>query len=344
MDKIDFVLPWVDSSDINWQKKKEAYSPKLSNKYDSDIGVIRYRDTNTLKYVLRSIEKYCPWYNKIHLITEGHKPKWLNIDYPKINLITHEELYFNKEDLPTFSSCSIEMNLANLKGVSENFVYLNDDLLILNPLPKERFFKNNKPVDFLIHGWIPRNRIYQVLRDNSAWVKSVNNSINLINTVSSPAKIEDKKNILFHHTYPLIGRVSNFLLLHVWKKYFFLSHWHHPQPYKFSLIKKVYCEFKNPMLKGSKNKFRSDNDLQQYLYRYYHLSKQNFYPYYHNDGYLARIRSVKALDKIFEELQTNKYNFVAIYDDYKNEEEDKILDKLTNFLETRLHQKASFEF
>jgi len=216
-------------------------------------------------------------------------------------------------------------------------------LLIWNPLPKERFFKNNKPVDFLIHGWIPRNRIFQVLRDNSAWVKSVNNSINLLNTVSSPTKIQDKENILFHHTYPLIGRLSNFLLLHVWKKYFFLSHWHHPQPYKFSLIKEVYCEFKNPMLESSKNKFRSDNDLSPYLYRYYHLNKQSFYPYYHNDGYLARIRSVRALDKILEELQTNKYNFVAIFDDYNNEEEEKILDKLTNFLETRLPQKASFE-
>jgi len=344
VEKIDFVLPWVDSNDSSWQKKKQVFSPQLLDEYDTDAGIIRYRDTNTLKYVLRSIEMYCPWYNKIHLITEGHNPKWLNAEHPKINLITHEELYFDKEQLPTFSSPSIEMNLANLKGVSENFVYLNDDTIILNPILKERFFKNNKPVDFLIHGWIPRNKAYQLLRDDSTWVKSLNNNIDLINSKTSPDKIQDKKNIFFHHTYSTIGKLSNFLLLYLWKKYFFITHWHHPQPYKLSTIQKVYQEFKDPMMESSENKFRSDNDLNQYLYRYYHLAKEDFYPYYHNDGYIARIKSLKTLDKILEELESNEYSFIAIFDDYKQEESEQIIDKLTSFLETKFHKKASFEF
>ncbi|NOR55352.1 MAG: glycosyl transferase [Sulfurovum sp.] len=343
MDKIDFVLPWVDANDRHWQKNKERYAPELSDEYDTDTGIIRYRDTNTLKYVLRSIELYCPWYNKIHLITEGHTPEWLDVDHPKINMITHEELYFNKEHLPTFSSPSIEMNLANLKSVSENFVYLNDDFIILRPLSQERFFKNNKPVDFLIHGWVPRNKIFQVLRDDSTWVKSLNNSMKLINTVAKPDRITDKKKIFFHHSYTIIGKLSNFLLLSIWRKYFFIKHWHHPQPYKFSTIKKVHQLFNEPMMQCSQNRFRSDNDLNQYLYRYYHLLKEDFYPYYYNDGYIARIRSLKTLDKILEELESTEYNFVAIFDDYKQEESVQIIDKLTNFLEIKFHKKASFE-
>ena len=175
---------------------------------------------------MESIEKYCPWYNKIHLITAGQKPSWLDIEHPKINLISHEELYIHKEHLPTFSSPSIEMNLANLKGVSEKFIYLNDDFIIFNQLPKERFFMHDKPVDFLIHGWIPRNKIYQLLRDNSSWVKSLNNNIDLINSIALPQDIKDKKNMLFNNSYGLKGKLSNFLLLYLWRKYFFITHWH----------------------------------------------------------------------------------------------------------------------
>lgn len=342
-DKIDFVLPWVDANDKDWQELKDYYSPKLSNIYDNDNGTIRYRDTNTLKYVLRSIEKYCPWYNKIHIITNGQKPSWLNIEHPKINLVTHEELYFDKTHLPTFNSSSIEMNLSNLKGISEKFIYLNDDFLIFNKLSKDRFFINNKPVDFLVHGWIPRNKIYQLLRDNSNWVKSLNNNIGLINSISSPNKIKDKKNVLFNQTYSLKDKISNFLLLNLYKKYFFISHWHNAQPYTFSVLKEVYARFEKPMMECSKNKFRSDNDLTQYLYRYYHLATEKFYPYKNNDFYYANITSYSTLENILERLKSKNYNFVSIYDNYKDEESDMILEKLTNFLEDKFPHKASFE-
>jgi len=343
MHKIDFVLPWVDGNDVQWQKKKNLYMQELTQKKENDHGMLRYRDTNTLKYVLRSIEQFCPWYNKIHLITEGHFPEWLDIEHPKINLITHEELYFDRSHLPTFNSSSIEMNLPNLKDVSEKFVYLNDDFIILNFLEPERFFRDDKPVDFLHHGWIPRNKIYQLLRDNSGWVKSLNNAIELINSIAVPKEIKNKKNIFFHPTYGAVNKLSNFFLLYLWQKYFFIHHWHHPQPYKLSLLKEVYQQFKVPMLNGSKNKFRKGNDLTQYLYRYYHLTKEKFYPYYHNDGTYANITSYDALEDIIEKLNHSSYNFVAVYDNYTEEESQQIVERLTDFLEKKFPNKASFE-
>ena len=126
--KIDFVLPWVNSSDTKWQIEKNKY--EQSNGEDDVHSSTRFRDMDTLRFVLRSIEKNTPWFNKIHLITIGHIPEWLDISHPKINLITHQELYFDPTHLPTFNSHSIEMNLANMKGVSEKFIYLNDDTLI----------------------------------------------------------------------------------------------------------------------------------------------------------------------------------------------------------------------
>ncbi|MCD6653821.1 MAG: Stealth CR1 domain-containing protein [Sulfurovum sp.] len=344
MEKIDFVLPWVDANDPDWQRKKQKYAKPLLADYNKDTGVIRYRDTNTLKYALRSIEKYCPWYNKIHLITEGHRPDWINFEHPKINLATHDELYFDTNDLPIFSSPSIEMNLANLKGVSEHFVYLNDDFIILNPLTEERFFKNGKPVDFLIHGWIPRNMIYQILRDSSTWVKSLNNNIALINKISSPDKIKNPKNVLFDHSYPRLGKLSNYLLLKVWKKYFFITHWHFHQPYNFSSIKKVHELFHDSMQKCSRNRFRSANDLNQYIYRYYHLVTENFTPYYHNDGLIAKVKTIDDLNKLFKQIESDRYNFLAYFDEYKLEDEDIIIDCLIDYFEKKFAQKASFEY
>ena len=165
MQQIDFVLPWVDGNDQEWQKEKNIYSPNQ----DCDANAqTRFRDMGTLKYVLRSIEQHCPWYNKIYLITTGHYPKWLDITHEKVVLITHDELYFNKSHLPVFSSSSIEMNLANIKGLSEKFIYLNDDTIFMRSLKKSRFFVEDKPVDFLSHGWIPRNKLFEKYINGSA--------------------------------------------------------------------------------------------------------------------------------------------------------------------------------
>ena len=37
------------------------------------------------------IEKHAPWVNNVYLITNGQKPDWLNLEHPKLKLITHRE-------------------------------------------------------------------------------------------------------------------------------------------------------------------------------------------------------------------------------------------------------------
>ena len=344
MRSIDFVLPWVDGSDPVWQEQKASYESEIRCKQENDHGEMRYRDTKTLKYVLRSIEQNCPWYRKIIIITEGHTPSWINPDHPKIQFVTHRELYLHQEHLPTFNSTSIEMNLCNLKDVSEKFVYLNDDCIIWNRLEPERFFIDELPVDFLIHGWIPRNRFYQMLRDNSTWVKSMNNIIKLINAKFSPSELYRRgKEYLFHPTYGAMGKVRNFFLLYLWRRYFFFCHWHHPQPYRMKTIKEVYSQFKESMMICSKNRFRSDNDLSQYLYRYYRLAKGDFFPYFHNDGYYLHIRSHHSLKEDLDAIEKENPNFITVYDNYDSNEEEKVLTLLTDILEKRFPKKAGFE-
>jgi len=340
-DPIDFVLPWVDATDPQWQASKARYLRELDRYCDRDHGSLRYRETGTLRYVLRGIERFCPWYGRIHLITQGHLPDWLEADHPRIRIVTHRELYEDPTHLPTFNSSSIEMNLPNLQGVSERFVYLNDDFLIIRPLKPERFFRKGLPVDFLMHGWIPRNGLYQALRDDSAWVKALNNNVRLINRIFRPRDLP--ASLLFAPEYDLSGKAANMMLRLLWRRYYFFRHWHYPQPYRLQTLREVRERFHPEMMRCSANRFRDAEDLTQYLYRYYHLAQGTFVPGRHDDGYRADLRNAEDLRRLERVLRGSAFNFVAIYDNFDAKSEDSMLAGLQDLLERYLPQKASFE-
>ena len=88
---------------------------------------------------MRSIEKFAPWIRHIFLVTSGQVPYWLNIEHPKLTVITHEEIFPNKSHLPTFSSPAIESHLHRIKGLAQHFVYFNDDVMLGGPLHPEDF-------------------------------------------------------------------------------------------------------------------------------------------------------------------------------------------------------------
>src|SRR5699024_12042624 len=92
-DKIDFVILWVDRNDPEWQKEKQKYENNKGDKKE-----IRYRDWDNLQYWFRGVEKFAPWVNKIHFVTWGHLPKWLDTEHPKINIINHKD-FLSKENL-----------------------------------------------------------------------------------------------------------------------------------------------------------------------------------------------------------------------------------------------------
>jgi len=88
-------------------------------------------------------------FRNIYLVTNGQIPHWLNLDNDRIKIITHDEIFKNKTDLPSFSSAAIESNLHHIPGLSENYLYLNDDILLNQPISIHDFYD---PLD----GW----RIY----------------------------------------------------------------------------------------------------------------------------------------------------------------------------------------
>jgi hypothetical protein len=342
--KIDFIIPWVDGNDPEWIKKKIKHDKKNIKDYtNSDM---RYRDWGLLKYVFRGIEKNCPWYNKIILITEGHYPKWLQLNHPNLLFVTHEELFFDTSHLPTFNSNAIEMNLPNIVDkISDKFIYMNDDLLILKPVNQNRFFSSNGlPVDFFSHGWLPRNKLFKKLRGMNAWAHSIKNNIDLINKYFK-GNFKIKKEQLYHPTYDLKTFVSNFLFENIYKKVIWIKHYHQPQPYLKETLIEVYKNFKDEMMKTSKHKFRCNEDLNPYLYRYWQLLNGKFYPYMHKDHKYYKIQNKKDMKNCVKEM--DKYTFVcpndSVSDNVSNEELEYIIHILKNKLEKILPEKSSFE-
>lgn len=94
----------------------------------------RFRSTEELRYLLRSLERHAPWLRRIHLVTNGQVPAWLDLSNPRLRLVTHAEIFLESDCLPTFNSHAIELNLARIPGLSEEFIYSNDDTFLARPI------------------------------------------------------------------------------------------------------------------------------------------------------------------------------------------------------------------
>ena len=129
---IDFVMIWVDGNDPEWQKEKAKYDERVVTTANSEV---RYRDWDNLQYWFRAVEKFAPWVNKIHFVTWGHLPPWLDTSNPKLHVVNHKD-FIPEEYLPTFSSHTIELNLHRIEGLAERFVYFNDDTFLMAPTPE----------------------------------------------------------------------------------------------------------------------------------------------------------------------------------------------------------------
>ena len=99
---IDFVITWVDGNDPEWQREKKARLGHMGIPASVDDRKERYRDWDNLQYWFRGVEKYAPWVRKIHFVTWGHLPKWLNTEHPKLNIVRHED-FIPEKFRPTFN-------------------------------------------------------------------------------------------------------------------------------------------------------------------------------------------------------------------------------------------------
>ncbi len=327
MDKIDFVILWVDGSDPKWLEEKKKYKPEL----DTVDAVNRYRDWENLKYWFRGVEKFAPWVNNIYFVTWGHLPKFLNTNHPKIKIVNHRDI-IDEKYLPIYNSSGIEVNIFKIKGLSEKFVYFNDDVFLTDFVKPTDFFKDDLPCDEFAENVIgPSQDIFTNM---------------LFNNVSIISKYFDKgeakkrlKNKYFNLKY---GKNNiRTLLLSPYKYFVGFYDPHISQAYLKSNFEKVYELEKNEFENTTSHKFRDKTDITQYLVRYYQLLSGSFVPRSSSFGIHYEISNDSK--KMIESIKKQKYKVICLNDSRNDFDFEKTKKVVIDSFEAILPEKSSFE-
>jgi hypothetical protein len=142
---IDLVYTWVDGNDPAWQERKtKAYaSAGHGTLHEFAVNDSRFTSRDELRYSLRSLDMYAGWVRTVYLVTDDQVPEWLDLDHPKLRIVSHRELFGDRGRLPTFNSHAIESQLHHLEGLSEHYLYMNDDVFFGRPVSPDVFFLSN---------------------------------------------------------------------------------------------------------------------------------------------------------------------------------------------------------
>lgn len=334
MEKIDFVIPWVNGSDLNWLTEKEQYKPGTL----ADASSHRYRDWDNLQYWFRGVEKFAPWVHKIYFITWGHVPAWLNIKHPKLQIVNHKD-YIPTQYLPTFSANPIELNMHRIKGLEEKFVYFNDDMFLVSPVNECDFFEKGEPCDSavlsvhcyqrgIIESHIPLSDVgvindffdmHQVIkRDFSKWLQPC---------------------------YGLSLLLRSACLMPSPR---FPGFWQHHLPTSFckSTFQEVWEKVPEIMDETCSHKFRNTMDVNQWLMREWKICKGEFVPRGRKFGRSFHIdrKGLKILPDIQEYIEKQKGKIVVINDGVMSEKEfDDAREKICSSFQKILPEKSEFE-
>ena len=336
MEKIDFVVTWLDSSDSEWQKEYEFYKAKEKG----DMSKARFRDMNLFRYWFRSVETYAPWVNKVFLITNGKFPDWINKNNPKLVLVKHED-YIPKEFLPTFNSITIELHMHKIKGLSEHFVYFNDDIIINSPVSQEYYFRNGLPCDlnketcFNVPIYTDRDR-FSINMSILANIGIINSQFRRWDTVCQSPKR------WFGPHLGIKGLVMSALLA---KQRLFVgfNNFHSEQAYLKSVFYEVWEKVPD-FMNASCTRFRAEVTANPYIFKYWQFATNRFFPKKRR-GYYFFITEKGIFNQIEREL-SNTRNISCCFNDTplcSDDDFDIICKKLHNLLETKFPNKSSFE-
>ncbi|MCH7336490.1 Stealth CR1 domain-containing protein [Acinetobacter sp. NIPH 2699] len=135
---IDIVIAWVDGNDPKLKNKRQQFINQSAP--ENALDATRFASNDEIYFCIASILKYVPYCRKIYVVTDQQSPQWLDqfeqqnlCGKGKIRIVDHTELFSGYEfALPTFNSLSIETMLWNIRGLSEHFIYLNDDFFFNN--------------------------------------------------------------------------------------------------------------------------------------------------------------------------------------------------------------------
>ena len=337
--QIDFVVTWMDSNDPKWQEEFRKYKGITTT---ADQSKARYRDWGLFKYWFRAVENYAPWVHKVYLITNGKFPDWINPNNPKLVLVKHSD-YIPEEFLPTFNSRTIEFYMNRIKGLSEHFVYFNDDMYLNAPVDPNYYFRKGLPCDNNAETIYNIGRYTPLTRFNI--MIGIFTNVSVINGHFKRKEVM-KQSFKNWHGFHLgiIDRVLSLIVSLNPHDVFLGFRWRHfEQPYLKSVFDEAWKE-ESGMLKYSSTRFREDATLTPYFFRYWQFASNKFYPIRLKWNKHYRLIP-NDLQLICDTLRNKKIKSLCLNDTVHCTEEDYSLIRpiIRNAFEGKFPNKCTFE-
>lgn len=228
IDIIDIVFTYVDFNDVKWINKKNKDMLECNkvvvnnNHYNSNL--------NEIKYAVRSIEKYFKNnYRHIYFVTNNGK-------LPSCFSENHNLIPIHYETLvgtTSYNSNTIESHLHKIPGLSEYYLYFNDDTII----NKKLYMQDLITID-----------------DKLIWYSESNIFVNIVNQYPIVGEIIDLKDGGCN-----ISRQKIYKLLKLDKIPTPISH--SPKMFKKSLVERFCNKFSRQINDQVHRKFRSSDDF-----------------------------------------------------------------------------------
>lgn len=324
---IDAVIAWVDGDDPEHRKKMAPY---LGSSFIDVPGMdpTRFTSVNEIRYCLLSIYTFAPFVRNVYVVTDNQDPDLyddIKTYFPdrlaSFRIVDHKEIFRGYEEyLPMFNSRAIETMLWRIEGISDNFIYFNDDTFLIRKVSPDDFFVAGRPV--LRGNWIPAP--YPRIWWNSlrSWIKK---------------KILSDKNYHPKPSYHL-GQWSAARLAGFRWRYFYFNH----TPYSISrrTAKKCFDEHEGAIRKNISYRFRNHEqfNFNSLLYHTEIKSGNRLFespsviymtPYKRGEDYIPR--------KLKKSTQKSQPRFMCVQSLDKSPARDQ--EKIFNWLEEKLNLK-----
>lgn len=310
---IDLVYLWVNGNDPEWVARRNAFIGKPTGKQENCEA--RYADSGELKYSLRSIEKYAPWIHKIYIVTDNQVPEWLDTTNPKVQIVDHTEI-MPKESLPCYNSALIEHFLHNIPGLSEHFLYGNDDMLINQPVTPETFFAQDQyPYEYMFRKRFRKQGLFLtfLLRE-----KILKKRVNLnVQAVHNAATLVEKHYGTYYGCKPH----------------------HNIDAYTKSSFEFVNNEFRNEINAMRLHHLRSAEDIQRCIYSFVNIARGKGHLRYVTNKHSFHLQ-ISNHDQYKQLEMCNPVFFCVNDSEHSNNDDRKIC---IDYLENRFPNKSQYE-
>lgn len=330
---IDFVVLWVDGSDPEWQAQKAKYQGMT---LDDSNAAHRFRDWGLMPYWFRAVERFCPWVRKVHFVTCGHVPEWLNTDCPKLNHVKHSD-YIPAEYLPTFSANTIEMNIHRIPDLAEHFVFFNDDMFLARPMDGTAFFRDGLPCTY--GGEVPA----AFAGNAGIWQHLIVNDLRVINNhFCKSLQVKRNRKKYMARCCRLRDNMRTLMLEKLFPDCFLgFKNLHAPAAFLKSTFETLWEKEPELLHRTCLNRFRTNDDVNQWLALWWQIADGRFMPYM-VDNAVADVTE-DTVDRICGMIRGQSHDMICVNDPSDKVDFEKLSAMLVAAFESILPEKCGFE-